>query len=134
MSCIICCDNGGDLIPNNECPCNYVRHAHCWMEYLRHTDPLKCPVCRGKLEISYLKPHPPTPTRSVQTTPVRQEGQEISYEEFVDIITVANQSAVGVQPQHHQQQTQRQPKNKLFGFLVLLGLIAFVVILFKVFF
>jgi hypothetical protein len=136
--CIICCDSKGVLISNNACPCNYMRHNNCWTEYIHHTTPLKCPMCRCPL----LKPHPsaPPPLSMCVTSPIVSEGREISYQEFVEIISqhARGESAteltgrsvgplVPIRPRRSKLQT-------FLGILVLVCLMAFTIIGLNTFF
>lgn len=52
LSCIYCLGEDGALFLNSMCPCSYIFHKECFMEYLKkpvsiHT----CPLCRININI-----------------------------------------------------------------------------------
>lgn len=106
MDCIICQDSGSEpLQENTSCTCKYKRHISCWIDYVHSRPKVICPLCRKDLTV---KPTPKTksnihtPLRQplpVQTTPYtpqlrtipEENGRQITYQEFCEIVHQNNQ-------------------------------------------
>lgn len=76
--CIICTESTKDGLKLNDlCPCKYYIHTSCWIKYINSTTYVKCLICRK--EVSLCKP--------INIISYNlQPNQEISYEEFRNII------------------------------------------------
>lgn len=61
-SCIFCLE-GGDIVHNVKCRCNFCFHLACYEKYDRKT---LCPMCRATVGELYVPPQPQP--ESVQTT------------------------------------------------------------------
>lgn len=95
MECIICQDKGLEPLQDNKlCSCKYKTHNSCWIDYVHSKDKITCPLCRR--DISF-KPQATVHTPLIQpsapqisppsTLPyIQSQGQQISYQEFVEII------------------------------------------------
>ena len=121
MECIICQDSGAEpLQDNTACSCKYKRHTSCWIDYVHSSTNLKCLMCRKDLSVKQTpktKSSLTTPLRqatsipySPQLSPVEETGQQITYQEFVDIVAQSNsyeqETVVEVRPSVSRSQEQ----------------------------
>jgi hypothetical protein len=109
MDCIICQDTGSEpLQENTSCTCKYKRHISCWIDYVHSRSKVICPLCRKDLTVK------PTPkTKPTASTPLRQpapvqpipytpqlrtipeeNGRQITYQEFCEIVHQNNQQTL----------------------------------------
>jgi|LakMenEpi03Aug12_release.lakeMendotaPanAssembly.Ray.scaffolds.fasta_scaffold514640_2 hypothetical protein len=106
MDCIICQDTGSEpLQENTSCTCKYKRHISCWIDYVHSRPKVICPLCRKDLAVKSTpktKSTIHTPLRQaapVQTTPYtpqlrtipEENGRQITYQEFCEIVHQNNQ-------------------------------------------
>ena len=147
MECIICQDTGSEkLQENTSCPCKYKCHPSCWVDYVHSKTPTTCPLCRKVISVK-----PTVQTQRIQPTappyapqlsnPPQEIGQQISYQEFVDIIRQYNSeqhTVIEIRPQQQTQQPQQQVTNqttsqKLFKIVAGLSFVVLIIVLFSVF-
>lgn len=146
MSCIICQDTGSEpLQDNTHCNCKYKIHNSCWNDYVNSTDKVKCLLCRKEILI---KPvietiHTPLiqpiietirtvviqPSAPPYTSPETQ-GQQITYQEFVEVIRQyeSPNTVITIQPI---QQVNYQPNSKkIIKIIIGLGLLFVILLIF----
>lgn len=139
MDCIICQDSGTEkLQENTSCPCKYKCHPSCWVDYVHSKTKITCPLCRKDITIK----SPPKPTAPPYAPPSPQEiGQQISYQEFVDIIRQYNSeqhTIIEIRPQVQTQQPQ-QPvvaqttSHKIFKIIIGLGFVVIMIVVLSVY-
>jgi hypothetical protein len=145
MSCIICQDTCSEpLQDNTHCSCKYKIHNSCLNDYVNSTDKVKCLLCRKEILI---KPvietiHTPLIQPAIETiqTPIIQpsappyaspesQGQQITYQEFVEIISQYETSnIITIQPT---QQVNSQPNSKkIIKIIIGLGLLFVILLIF----
>ena len=95
MECIICQDKGSEPLQDNTlCSCKYKTHNSCWIDYVHSKDKITCPLCRRDISVKPVATvHTPLIQHSApQISPpiimpyIPSQGQQISYQEFVEII------------------------------------------------
>jgi hypothetical protein len=137
MECIICQDKGSEPLQENTfCTCKYKTHNSCWVDYVHSKDKVTCPLCRKDISFKPATIHTPLiqPTAPQVSTPyIPSQEQQITYQEFVEIIrqhqsqnTVINIPTVVQQTQ----QTQQPISKKMIKVLIGLALVFAILILF----
>jgi hypothetical protein len=102
MECIICQDIGSEQLQENTfCSCKYKCHTSCWLKYIYSKINITCPLCRkdinqqisSKSQATIHTPliQPSAPPYSSQEL-IEHNSQQISYQEFVEIIQQYNLS------------------------------------------
>ncbi len=154
MECIICQDKGSEPLQENTfCTCKYKTHNSCWVDYVHSKDKVTCPLCRKDISFKPATIHTPLIRPSApqisppSITPYNPSGgQQITYQEFVEIIRQHNQPNTVItiptavqQPIQTQsiQQTQ-QPNSKkmmkvLIGLVLVFGILILFILILKVF-
>jgi hypothetical protein len=126
MECIICQDIGSEpLQENTSCSCKYKCHSSCWIDYVHSKTKINCPLCRKDLTIKSQKPTNLTPLIQpsvpiIPTAPpyappphrTQSTFQQISYQEFIDIIQQDNSTQNTVIEVRPSIQPQPQPNPK----------------------
>ncbi len=96
MECIICQDKGSEPLQDNAlCSCKYKTHNSCWIDYVHSKDKITCPLCRRDISVKPLvtvhtpliQPSAPQISPPIITPYIPSQGQQISYQEFVEIIS-----------------------------------------------
>ena len=142
MECIICQDKGSEPLQENTfCTCKYKTHNSCWVDYVHSKDKVTCPLCRKDLSFKPATIHTPliqptsAPPSSAPSIPSQE--QQITYQEFVEIIrqhqsqnTVITIPTAVPQPIQQTQQTQQPNSKKMMKILVGLALVFAILILF----
>ena len=126
MECIICQDTGSEsLQENTSCSCKYKCHSSCWVDYVHSKTTITCPLCRKDLTIKPLKllatnqtpliqlPVPTAPPYAPSLQRIEPSSQQISYQEFVDIIQQYNSTQNTIIEVRPSIQPQPQPQIQL---------------------
>jgi hypothetical protein len=147
MECIICQDSGLEkLQENTSCSCKYKCHSSCWIDYVHSKTLITCPLCRKDISI---KPKPTSKTPLIQPsappytshTLLQENEQQITYQEFIDIIQQHNtneNTVIEVINQSQQPQQQQQiiinstVSQKIFKIIIGLVVIALISVLLSV--
>jgi hypothetical protein len=150
MECIICQDKGSEPLQENTfCTCKYKTHNSCWVDYVHSKDKVTCPLCRKDISFKPATIHtpliqptapqisPPSVTQQITTPYIPSRGQQITYQEFVEIIrhhqpqnTVITIPTAVQQPIQQTQQTQQPNSKKMIKVLIGLALVFGILILF----
>jgi hypothetical protein len=151
MDCIICQDSGSEkLQENTACSCKYKCHQSCWIDYVNSKTPTTCPLCRKVISVKpIVQPQQNQPTAPPYTPqeriPTQEIGQQISYQEFVDIIhqyNSAQNTVIQVRPNTQQvtqvtqqvtQATQQPVSQKVVKGVVGLCILAAIITIFSVY-
>ena len=129
MVCIICQDSGSEpLQKNTSCSCKYNIHSSCWIDYVHSRTTVICPLCRKDLtKKTSAKTNSTIPYSSQLRTHSEETGQQITYQEFVEIIH-SNQRLHETPPQVSPN-SNNTTNNKIFKLILGLGIIAVIIIL-----
>jgi hypothetical protein len=141
MECIICQDKGSEPLQENTfCNCKYKTHNSCWVDYVHSKDKVTCPLCRKDISFKPATIHTPLIQPITQVSPpsvspyISSRGQQITYQEFVEIIRQHNQpNTVITIPTTIQQSSHqiRQPNSKkIMKIIIGLALVFAILILF----
>lgn len=147
MNCIICQDSGIEpLQDNTRCKCKYKCHTSCWIDYVHSKNKITCPLCRKDITFNSVPKSVSNQVQRVQSPIIQatapytseQQGQQISYQEFVDIIyqyNSAQNTIIQVRP-ITQQVTQVTPQTvcqKVVKVIIGLCILAVIITLFSVY-
>ncbi len=147
MNCIICQDSAIEhLQENTHCKCKYKYHIECWIDYVHSKDKITCPLCRKVITIKSTPKsvsnrieiiQSPVIQATVPYTPEQpgQQGQQISYQEFVDIIRQndINHSAIQIHSTTQSSLSNNLSSNKIVKISIGLGILTAIIILFIVY-
>jgi hypothetical protein len=142
MECIICQDTGLEKLQDNtSCSCKYKCHPSCWIDYVHSKNQITCPLCRKiisvKPTVQTQQVQPTAPPYALSNQP-QEIGQQISYQEFVDIIRQYNAEPHTVIEIRPQQQTMQQPipnrtaSQKLLRVIVGLAFVVLIIVILSV--
>ena len=144
MECIICQDKGSEPLQDNTlCSCKYKTHNSCWIDYVHSKDKITCPLCRRDVSVKPVATvhtpliQPSAPQISPPSAPpyIPSQGQQISYQEFVEIIrqhTTPQNTIINIpssQPTLQQPTTRKLTKIILGISLMFVMLIVFIIII-----
>ena len=145
MECIICQDKGSEPLQENTfCTCKYKTHNSCWIDYVHSKDKVTCLLCRKDITFKPATIHTPfiEPTvpqispisiPHIEVTPyIPSGGQQITYQEFVEIIRQHNQpqhTVITIPTAVPQPNSKKMMKVLIGLFLVFVILIFFILIL-----
>jgi hypothetical protein len=147
MECIICQDTGSEKLQENTlCPCKYKCHPSCWIDYAHSKIPITCPLCRKDLSVKrkptaqtpLIQPSAP-PYAPEERTVTQENGRQITYQEFVEIIrqhTTNENTVIEVRPVTITQSESRANQlvsQKVFKVIMGLAIVALIIVLFAVF-
>jgi hypothetical protein len=137
MVCIICQDTGSEPLHDNKfCSCKYKTHNSCWNDYASSTDKIKCLLCRKEVLI---KPvietiHTPLIQPSAPpydlSEPQGQQRQQITYQEFVEIISHLEPPNTVITVQSTQPDNSQPNSKKIMKTVIGLGIIFTILIIF----
>ncbi len=145
MECIICQDKGSEPLQENTfCTCKYKTHNSCWIDYVHSKDKVTCPLCRKDLSFKPATIHTPliqpTAPPSISAPYIPSQEQQITYQEFIELIRQHNQpNTVITIPTAVQQQVQiQQPTSKkmikvLIGLALVFAILILFILILKVF-
>ena len=147
MECIICQDSGSEPLQENAtCSCKYKCHSSCWIDYVHSKNTITCPLCRKDLTLKASpKPHsihtpliqPTAPPYAPLPQRTETTSQQISYQEFIDIIqhNTTQNTVIEVRPPIQPQQPN--PKDlptsqKIAKLIIGLSILAVIITIFVV--
>ncbi len=153
MECIICQDKGSEPLQENTfCTCKYKTHNSCWVDYVHSKDKVTCPLCRKDISFKPATIHtplirpsapqisPPSSASPSSAPYIPSQEQQITYQEFVEIIRHHNQPNTVITIPTAVQQTQQtqQPNSKkmmkvLIGLALVFGILILFILILKVF-
>ncbi len=134
MVCIICQDTGSEPLHDNKfCSCKYKTHTSCWNDYASSTDKIKCLLCRKEVSIKPVIETIHTPLIQPSAPPYSSpepQRQQITYQEFVEIISQIEPPNTAITIQSIQQDNSQPNSKKIMKTIVGLGIIFTILIIF----
>ncbi len=135
MECIICKDNGVEILNDNiHCKCKYKYHSSCWIDYVHSTNKIICLLCRKDLTVKQAVKS--TSSQTPYTSQVRtisvETNQPSIYQEYVD--TNYNRLYNTEVNQSNTRYPSSQPKyKKIIKIICVLGILITIIVLIMLF-